>query len=141
MKLFLFVFLGATLFAKEAVVIPHEGVREFSMNGNTLKGLATKGAGAKELEIWHSSIAVGSSTPRHVHESEEIFVILKGEILAVIGEEEVFCSAPATLICPADIPHQIFNVGAEPTDHFLVLRIDSKIHNAAGEEMNLPWRN
>ncbi len=134
-------FFCSILFASEPAVISHEDLREFAMNGNLLKGLATKMMGAQEFEVWHSSIAVGSKTPRHVHESEEIFIILKGEMLAIIGEKELLCKAPATLICPANIPHQLINIGECPTDHFLVLRVDSKICDEEGHEMLLPWRN
>jgi len=63
-----------------------------------------------------------------------------GGDFSVIGEQEVRCSAPATLICPANVPHQLFNVGKEPTDQILVLGIDSKIFDVAGNEMALPWR-
>lgn len=132
--------VGAALFGSEPSVISHETIREFSMNGNTLQGLCTKEMGAEEIEVWHSSIAVGSQTPRHVHDSEEIVVLLKGEILGVVGDKETLCSAPATLICPANVPHQLLNVGSVPTDHFVILRIDSKIYNANGDEMELPWR-
>jgi quercetin dioxygenase-like cupin family protein len=130
------------LFADDAkpFAYSHEGIRQYSMHGNFQKALATKAMGAKEFEIWRASIAVGSKTPKHVHETEEVFILLKGKILAMIGEEEVRCQAPATLICPANIPHQLINVGDEPTDQILVLGIDSKICDQSGQEMELPWR-
>ncbi len=130
----------AALCAQEAVVYPHESLTQYSMHGNFQKALATKAMGAKEFEIWRSSIAVGSKTPRHVHETEEIFVILKGHILAIVGEQQIHCHAPATLICPANVPHQLINAGTEPTDQILVLGVDSKICDANGQEMKLPWR-
>ncbi len=96
--------------------------------------------GAEQFEVWGSSIAVGSRTPLHSHETEEVFIFLKGKILVKIGDEEVLCESPGTVICPANIPHQLINVGDEPTQHFLVLGIDSKVFAANGEEMHLPWR-
>jgi|JI9StandDraft_1071089.scaffolds.fasta_scaffold04721_12 quercetin dioxygenase-like cupin family protein len=136
-----FLSLGiASLSAEASFVYPHETIQQYSMHGNFQKGLATKAMGASQFEVWRSSIAVGSRTPRHIHETEEVFIILKGTILAVIGEKEVTCIAPATLICPANIPHQLINVGEEPTDQILVLGIDSKISDMSGKEMQLPWR-
>ena len=126
--------------AQETFAFPHDEIKQYSMHGNSQKGLATRSMGSHEFEIWRASIAVGSKTPKHSHETEEVFVLLKGEILAVIGEQEVRCSAPATLICPANVPHQLFNVGQEPTDQILVIGIDSKIFDIAGKEMELPWR-
>ncbi len=96
--------------------------------------------GSHEFEIWRASIAVGSRTPKHTHETEEVFVLLQGEVIAMIGEKEVRCKAPATLICPANVPHQLINVGEESTDQILVIGIDSKIFDSSGKEMLLPWR-
>lgn len=132
--------LFTSLNASGSPVIPHDQIKQYSMHGNFQKGLATKTMGAKEFEVWRSSIAVGSRTPLHVHETEEVFIILRGEILAIIGDQEYCCQAPATLICPANVPHQLINVGTEPTDQILVLGIDSKISDISGKEMNLPWR-
>jgi mannose-6-phosphate isomerase-like protein (cupin superfamily) len=126
--------------AQEIFAFPHDEIKQYSMHGNLQKALATKTIGSHEFEIWRASIAVGSKTPKHSHETEEVFVLLKGEILAVIGEQEVKCSAPATLVCPANVPHQLFNIGQESTDQILVLGIDSKIFDVTGKEMDLPWR-
>jgi quercetin dioxygenase-like cupin family protein len=128
------------LHAGEGLLHPHDQIKQYSMHGNFQKGLATKSMGAKEFEVWRASIAVGSKTPKHVHETEEIFIILKGEILAIVGDQEVHCKAPATLICPANIPHQLINIGDEPTDQILVLGIDSQISDTTGQVMTLPWR-
>ncbi|HEY2810426.1 MAG TPA: cupin domain-containing protein [Rhabdochlamydiaceae bacterium] len=130
----------SVLSAQEKYVFPHSEVKPFAMYGNVYRPLASKAMGCHNFEIWKSSIAAGSKTPRHSHESEEIFVLLKGEILAVIGDQEVKCTAPATLVCPARIPHQLFNVGKEDTEQIVVLGLDSKIYDVAGKEMQLPWR-
>lgn len=110
------------------------------MYGNQYKGIATKAMGSDSFEIWKTTLAVGSKTPKHSHETQEVFILLKGEILATIGDQEVHCVAPCTLICPAHIPHQLANVGKEPTEQIVVLGIDSKIFDLAGAEMALPWR-
>jgi quercetin dioxygenase-like cupin family protein len=142
MKLFfgLMTLWFSPLSAQENFAYPHSEIKQYSMHGNFQKGVATKGMGSHEFEIWRASIAVGSKTPKHTHETEEVFVLLKGEVLAVIGEQEVRCSAPATLICPANVPHQLINVGEEATDQILVIGIDSKIFDSTGKEMLLPWR-
>ncbi len=123
-----------------AVCVSHDTIPKFGHNGNTLQALSSKTLGANQYEVWRSSIAVGSRTPRHVHETEEVFIILQGKILAVVGDEEILCEAPSTLICPANVSHQLFNVGDERTDHFLVIGIDSAINDDDGNEMHLPWR-
>lgn len=96
--------------------------------------------GVTTHEVWKSSIAPGSCTPKHQHETQEIFVFFKGEGKAIVGGEEVFFKAPCTLILPPYIEHQIFNLGNEPTDHLAIMQIGSKIVNEKQEEMHLPWR-
>jgi len=133
-------FVCSVLCAEEAFVHPHQDISEYSMFGNVYKAISTKAMGAKEFEIWKSCLGVGARTPRHVHETEEVFVLLKGKIKAVIGDKEVLCTAPATLICPAHIPHELINIGNEATEQFAVLGVDSKICDANEKEMKLPWR-
>jgi len=133
-------FVRASLFGGESLVHSHDVLKQYSMHGNFQKAIATKEMGAKEFEVWRASIAVGSKTPRHVHETEEVFIVLKGKIRAIVGDQTIECEAPATLICPANVPHQLINIGDEPTDQILVLGIDSKISDANGQEMKLPWR-
>jgi len=123
-----------------ANVISHEDLPSFEKAGATLTGLATSSMGAKQYEVWRSSLAPGGCTPLHTHASEEICIYLSGKGRAVIGGEETVFEAPCTIICPANVEHQFFNIGEEPSDHILILGIDSTIVDADKEVMNLPWR-
>lgn len=143
MKNFLTIATLVTLFslhAEEATVHSHNDLKLHTMFGNSYRGLATKEIGAKSFEVWRASLAVGSKSPKHVHETEEVFIVLKGHILAIVGDKEYHCVAPSTLICPANVPHQLINVGDEPSDQILVLGIDSKIADLEGKALHLPWR-
>lgn len=134
------VFAISSFFAEEAYVHSHDDLNVVSMYGNSYCGISTKETGAKEFEVWRASLAVGSKSPRHVHETEEVFIVLKGHILAIVGDKEHHCVAPCTLICPANVPHQLINVGDEPSDQILILGIDSKISDLEGKALHLPWR-
>jgi|GEM_PF-1025887 len=125
---------------REARVISHEQVKAFGNNGNELKGIATKAQGAESYEVWRTSVAVGSQTPLHSHESEEVFIFLRGKGKAVIGGKEFTFEAPATVIAPAGVKHQFFNTGDVPTDAVVVVGIGSTIYDGNGKPMNLPWR-
>jgi quercetin dioxygenase-like cupin family protein len=129
-----------SLHSEEATVRSHNDLKLHAMYGNSYRGLATKETGAKSFEVWRASLAVGRKSPKHVHETEEVFIVLKGHILAIVGEKEYHCVAPSTLICPANVPHQLINVGDEPSDQILVLGIDSKIADLDGKTLHLPWR-
>lgn len=125
---------------EHASVIRHDEVRVFENNGNKLRGIATLGTGARQFEVWRSNVAVGSSTPRHRHDSEEVFVFLRGKGRAVIGDEEIEFEAPCTLVAPKNVPHQYWNTGDVETDAIVIIGIGSKIWNQDGELMDLPWR-
>ena len=126
--------------SSEAHIIDQKNVKKFTNNGNTIMALATKKNGAKSHEVWRTSIAAGGQTPLHVHNSEETFVVLKGEGIVVIGDKEYPFKAPCTVIAPAGVPHQLKNTGKIPTDQIVIISIDSKIKNPKGSVMNLPWR-
>lgn len=126
--------------SSEAQVIRHDDLKAFGNNGNKLTGIATKAHGAASYEVWRTSVAVGSQTPPHSHESEEVFIFLKGKGKAVIGDKEFTFEAPATVIAPAGVPHQFFNTGEVPTDAIVVVGIDSAIYDKEGNAMQLPWR-
>jgi quercetin dioxygenase-like cupin family protein len=129
-----------SLCSEEATIHSHNDLKLHTMYGNSYRGLATKETGAKEFEVWRASLAVGSKSPKHIHETEEVFIVLKGHILAIVGDKEYHCIAPSTLICPANVPHQLINVGDVPSDQILILGIDSKISDLEGTALNLPWR-
>ena len=115
-------------------------VQSFENNGNTLRGLATSSRGAEDFEVWRTSVAVGSATPVHTHETEEFFVFLRGKGRAVVGEQVLEFEAPCTVIAPANVSHQFINIGDEPTDAIVVVGVGSQIYDARGEVMQLPWR-
>lgn len=140
-KLVPITFTTLSLFAADtAIVVPHEGLRQFGYSENKLVGICTQGMGASEIEVWQSSIGPGDHTPRHRHNCEEVFIFVKGEGKVNIGDEDVYFKAPCTVIVPADIDHEVFNLGDTPTHHFTILRVGSTIWDAKNEPMNLPWR-
>ena len=123
-----------------ATVTEHAALPSFENHGNTLRGIATPASGARNYEVWRTSVAVGGATPLHRHESEEVFIFLQGKGKARIGEQEYTFEAPATVVAPANVPHQFFNIGDVPTDAIVVVGVGSKIWDGAGNEMQLPWR-
>ena len=152
MKKYLLLLLVATLYCSsgyshendkhtgQGTAIPIEKVKIFKNSGNSIQGIATPGKGAKEIEVWKSSVAPGNSTSLHSHESEEIFVIFKGEGEVLIGDETIKFKAPAVLIAPANLKHQFKNTGEEPTAHIVIIRANSKIYDAKQNLLSLPWR-
>jgi len=139
-KFFFLLLLISNFVFAEAIIVPHASLTPHGNSQNTLTGVATPSLGATQSEIWHSSIAVGSETPLHTHEAEEIVILLAGKLQANVGDKLSSCEAPCTIILPANESHTLKNIGEIPTNHYLVMPIKSKILDANHKEMNLPWR-
>src|SRR5687768_15945688 len=79
----------------KALVVPHSLIQTFEHRGNKLQGLATKSKGSNQYEVWHASIPPNSSTPpHHKHETEEVFIFLKGKGKAIVDGIETSFQAP-----------------------------------------------
>lgn len=123
-----------------AIVLHHQVV-PFELQGNLMRGLATASRGARQIEVWQGTVAVGAATPPHVHEGEEVVVVLRGRGELRIGETATAFAGPCTLIAPAGVPHQILNTGDEPLELVAAMPLGSKVTTPAGEELTLPWRS
>jgi mannose-6-phosphate isomerase-like protein (cupin superfamily) len=138
--LILFTLISFNINAHTGVIVKNKDVKVFKNNGNKLQGLATPSKGSKQFEVWQSEIAPGSKTPLHKHETDEIFVFLKGEAKVIIGDRELHVKAPATVIAPAGKKHQVINTGKVPTQQIVIIGAGSKIWSKDGKVLNLPWR-
>lgn len=116
-------------------------VRDFTLAGNQMYGLATPRHGAREVEVWLSRVDPEAETPVHSHSTEEVVVILRGrgEVRRIGAETNTF-EAPCTLILPPFELHQIANTGREILELIAAMPAGSRIYDQHGIEMALPWR-
>lgn len=121
-------------------IVQHSEVREFEMLGNFMSGLATPSRGARQLEVWRANTAPKAATPLHRHSDEEIVVVLRGQGEAHAGGKVSPFQAPCTLILPGNELHKLVNTGTEWLEALAVVPIGSKVFDADGNEMALPWR-
>ena len=134
------VFLLSNFSYADGIIVLHSNLSSTTNNNNTIMGIATPSLGAKDSEIWRSQIEINSKTPLHQHEAEEIVVLLSGTLEAEVNGKSVSCTAPCTIILPANEPHMLKNIGDIPTDQILIMKSQSKISDQSGQEMQLPWR-
>jgi quercetin dioxygenase-like cupin family protein len=59
----------------------------------------------------YSEAGVGAGAPLHVHESDELIVILEGTVDARLGQDEHRIGADHTLVIPPNVPHGFTSVG------------------------------
>lgn len=121
-------------------IVGHHSVESYELQGNVIAGLATPSRGARQIEVWHTSMAPGAATPPHVHAGEEVVVVLSGWGEVQIGDVVTPFEGPCTLIAPAGVSHQIINTGAEPLTGVAMMPLGSSITTPDGVELPLPWR-
>lgn len=122
-------------------IVNHRDVATYELQGNTMLGLATPSQGAQQVEVWQTWVAPGAGTPPHVHEGEEVVVVLRGRGELHVGDTVASFEGPCALIAPAGVPHQIINTGSEQVEAVAALPLRSKIATPDGEELVLPWRS
>jgi quercetin dioxygenase-like cupin family protein len=52
-------------------------------------------------------LAKGGLVPRHEHPNEQITNVLEGRLRFVLGEKEQIVGAGATVLIPANMPHEV----------------------------------
>ena len=98
--------------------------------------------GLRSLSLWRQSLAAGGATPPHSHECEEIVLCLSGRgEVHIAGEVHAF-GAQQTVLLPANVPHQIFNVGPEPLEMTAVFAATPvPVALPDGSVLELPWHS
>lgn len=77
-----------------------------------------------DVSVSTADVYPGQSTPCHTHICEhEVWYVLEGSGLVVVGEEQVTATAGTVVVAPPGIPHQLVNTS--PTEHFKCLVIFS----------------
>lgn len=98
--------------------------------------------GLRSLSLWRQSLAPGGATPPHSHNCEEIVLCLagRGEV-HIDGRVHAF-GPQQTLLLPAGVPHQIFNVGTEPLETTAVFAATPvQVTLPDGTALEVPWRS
>lgn len=98
--------------------------------------------GLQSLSLWRQSLAPGGATPPHSHSCEEIVLCLagRGEV-HIAGEVHAF-GPQQTLLLPANVPHQIFNVGNEPLETTAVFAATPvPVSLPDGSALEVPWHS
>jgi mannose-6-phosphate isomerase-like protein (cupin superfamily) len=115
-------------------------LQSFDFPGIVHQTIASKALGARDIEIWRQSIAPQAETPVHLHDCEEVVVVLQGSGRVMMDGKNIDFTANSTLLIPPDTLHQIINTGSE---EMLVIGCFNASPVAAygtdGEKIALPW--
>ena len=72
-----------------------------------MAGAAASGSSVLEIDP-------GRRLPRHTDSVEETIVVLSGAAEVLIGEESARVPAGGLAVVPAEVPHEVRNLGREP---------------------------
>ena len=111
-------------------IVDHNSLEETPWRPNYKKWDITRpGDGTTSSSLFLSVVGVGAGAPLHVHESDELIVILEGSLEVRLGEEVRRVGHDHTLVIPPGVPHGFTSVGpgearilgffpiADPFDH------------------------
>ena len=69
------------------------------------------GDGTTSSSMDLSTVGVGAGAPLHVHEADELIVVLEGTLEVRLGEEQQKVGPEHTLVIPPNVPHGFTSVG------------------------------
>lgn len=119
-------------------VFRNEQNQVHSLHGNHIAGVATRGSGARQVEMWRGRMDANAATPPHRHDTEEVVLFLSGSGRATVADHELRYQAGDTLLLPAGELHQIF---AETDSEFVsAMPIGGTVKLPDGAAIELPWR-
>jgi len=80
--------------------------------GTVARKLVGKRNGAKNCALWYGEVESGGEVEAHIHEeNEETFVVLEGECLFRIGDEEHRLSKGSVAFVPMNHRHELSFTG------------------------------
>jgi mannose-6-phosphate isomerase-like protein (cupin superfamily) len=120
-------------------VIRSSAAPQFTIPGLTITGLAAPSRGARETCVWRLALAANTPGTPHSLDREEIFVVLAGRAVAVIGDDTVELAPGDALIVPARQPFSLSNPHAEPFEAIAVLPVGGLAAMPAGAAFAPPW--
>lgn len=112
----------------------------FERFGNFMQGLATPSRGAGEVMVWRTRVAPGGGPPVHIHDHEEVVVILSGT--GTFSEEDGVGRAfgPGdTLFAPARVVHELRADEGVAVEWIACMPSGTKTMTPDGNELTTPW--
>ena len=70
--------------------------------------------GAESLTVAHATLHPDGEASLHTHPTEEAMVILEGEAVAWLGDDEVVVRKGQTVLAPAGVKHGFVNRSGKP---------------------------
>lgn len=93
-------------------IVDHNNIPETPWRPNYRQWNITRpGDGTTSSSMDMSTVEVGAGAPLHVHEADELIVILEGTLEVRLGDEVQKVGPDHTLVIPPNVPHGFTSVG------------------------------
>lgn len=104
--------------------------------------LASGTNATKETAVWEQWIEPEGHIPLHYHQTEEVLVVLEGEVSLTLDEETSLVAGPATIVVPASKVHGLRPHGDSQV-HLLAIfpTATPTIYAPDGSRRPLPWED
>lgn len=80
----------------------------------------SQGAVGVEVRLIRTPGGSGSPDGLHVHDFEQVFYLLEGEMNIEVEGVESVVKAPSAIVFPQGVPHRNWNAGTVPTLHLAI---------------------
>lgn len=97
----------------QVIRIPDLEGWEFPAGRRTRVFAGVAGLPTQNFVAGHSQVYPGGGIPRHAHENEEVYVLLRGRARMVVGEETLDLREGDAIYLPPNVPHELTNPGPE----------------------------
>src|SRR3954452_10593127 len=100
--------------ADHPTLIHADAAPTFGQDGFAMTGLAAPSRGCATVSTWRLTAAPGAASPVHRLTSDEVFVVLSGEVHVQVGDDALVARAGDALAVPPGVDFHIANRGSEP---------------------------
>jgi len=121
------------------MVVRREELEASGTEGNFAGGVATPGRGATEVSVVRQRQTPGATNPPHLHDREEVMVVLAGRVKVTTEKEDAELSAGDALVVPADTLHRVENTGDAEAEWLLAAPAGVRFVFADGREASPAW--
>jgi len=123
----------------------HRDAEVCAIDAGRLRGLRHRTVidgrrGSSALALWHEEHLPGFLVPLHRHDCEEIITVVRGEILAIVGDRHAIVRPDESILIPAGELHGFEVVSAEPVKLVaLFASANPRVFRQDGAEAPPPW--
>jgi mannose-6-phosphate isomerase-like protein (cupin superfamily) len=121
-------------------VVKFSELQTFAFPGIAHQTIAGHKQGARGIELWKQTVEPNAATPIHLHECEEVVIVLQGSGQIMMDGKITGFEANSTLIIPPNTVHKIVNTGKQ--ELLLIGCFNSSpvnVYATDGEKIVLPW--